>query len=148
MALKLKPTKCRSLSLSGGSPIPIEFVIDDDSVPTVENESHKFLGSLITFRNTSADIFDYLSNKIQIALENVESSLIRSEYKIQLYVRFVLPSLRFHLTVNDLCSTHLDALDRLSNRFIKNGLASLIQAALPLSLCLMVLISSLSPICI
>jgi hypothetical protein len=119
MALKLKPTKCRSLSLSGGSPKSIEFAIEEDSVPTVENESHKFLGSLITFRNTSADIFDYLSNKIQTALENVDSSLIRAEYKIQVYVRYVLPSLRFHLTVNDLCSTHLDTLDKISNRFIK-----------------------------
>ena len=119
MSLKLKPSKCRSLSLSAGSPTSVLFQIDGAEVPTVEDESHKFLGSLITFRNKSSDIFEYLSTKISTALENINSSVIRPEYKIQVYMRYFLPSLRYHLTVNDLCASHLQALDAMCNRYLK-----------------------------
>ena len=36
-----------------------------------------------------------------------------------MYTRYFLPSLRYHLTVNDLCSSHLKALDALCNRHLK-----------------------------
>ena len=119
MSLKLKPEKCRSLSLSSGSPSSILFQIDGVDVSTIENDSHKFLGSLITFRNKSSDILEYLNSKISSALENISSSVIRPEYKIQVYTRYFLPSLRYHLTVNELCSSHLKTLDALCNRYLK-----------------------------
>ena len=119
MGMKLKPSKCRSLSLSSGSAKSIPFHIDGDEIPTLDKESHKFLGSLITFKNSSADIFNYLYQMIETSLENVASSLIRNEYKLKIYIRYFLPSLRYHLTVNDMCSSHLSQLDALTNRYLK-----------------------------
>jgi len=37
MGLKLKPSKCRSFSLSSGKPTNIEFQIGDDIVPSIED---------------------------------------------------------------------------------------------------------------
>ena len=45
--------------------------------------------------------------------------MVRPEYKIQAYIRYFLPSLRYHLTVNDLCASHLQALDAMCNRYLK-----------------------------
>ncbi len=119
MGLKLKPSKCRSLSIVSGKPTAVEFNLDESKIPTLEKEPHKFLGSLITFNNTASDIFTYLHDIIKSGLENIDKSLIRNEYKLKIYCDYFLPSLRFHLTVNDTTSTHLQQLDALADRFIK-----------------------------
>ena len=119
MGLKIKPAKCRSLSLSRGSSVANVFTVEKEEIPTLDNEAHKFLGSLITFNNTSSDVADYLSDKIQTSLVNIDSCLVRNEYKLQVYVRYLLPALRYDLTVNDVCSSHLAKMDALTNRFLK-----------------------------
>ena len=119
MGLKLKPSKCRSLSIVSGKPTSINFQLNDSNIPTLEEEPHKFLGSLITFNNTATDIYNYLESKIKSGLENIDKSLIRNEFKLKVYSDYYLPSLRFHLTVNDTSATHLKQLDALTDRYIK-----------------------------
>ena len=119
MGLKLKPSKCRSLSIVSGKPTPVKFQLEEDIIPTLEEEPHKFLGSLVSFDNSSSDVYNYLENKIKTGLENIDKSLVRNEYKLKIYSEYFLPSLRFHLTVNDTCSTHLQRLDALTDRFVK-----------------------------
>ena len=84
MGLKLKPSKCVSLSLTAGSPTDIPFKIGNNTLPTLFKEPHKFLGSLITVNNTEKDIYDYIHEKIENALNNIDKSLIRNEYKLRL----------------------------------------------------------------
>ena len=64
-------------------------------------------------------MFHYLQDIIEKGLENIEKSLVRNEYKLRIYAQYFLPSLRFHLTVNDVCSTHLHSLNSLTDRYIK-----------------------------
>ena len=49
MGLKLKPIKCRSLSIKSGKPTKIDFYINKERVKTVDEDPQKFLGSLVTF---------------------------------------------------------------------------------------------------
>ena len=50
----------------------------------------------------------YISTKqIAVILRNIESGLIRSEYKLRIYDRYVLPAIRFKLTVHELTATNL-----------------------------------------
>ena len=119
MGLKLKPVKCRSLSISSGKPTAVKFNLDDSIIPTLDEESHKFLGSLVTFKNTNLDVFQYLEKKLRSGLENIEKGLIRNEFKLKVYAEYFLPSIRFHLTVNDTSMSHLQQLDALTDRYLK-----------------------------
>ena len=82
-------------------------------------KDHKFLGSLITLHIKDYDIFVYIWDMIKEGLSNIENTHIRNEYKLKIYSRYFLPSLRFHLTVNDMSQCHLDELDSITSRTIK-----------------------------
>ena len=119
MGLKLKPSKCRSLSVCGGTATSVPFYLSDDEISTLDQDPHMFLGSLITFRNKPAEVYDYIHEKLSSGLDRIDKSLIRNEHKLRVYADYLLPSLRFHLTVNDMCISHLNNLDTLVNRFLK-----------------------------
>ena len=119
MGLTLKPVKCRSLSIQAGRPTDIPFTIGANVVPTLFESEHKFLGSLVTAKNTDLDVFNYIKDKLTLGLHNIDKSLVRNEYKLRIYSKYFLPSLRFHLTVNDLAKTHLDKLDAIARRSLK-----------------------------
>ena len=123
LGLKLKSSKCRSLSISRGKALNIPFKLGSDIISSVEDESHKFLGSLITFRNKEGDVFDYyLLKLISKGLTNIDSSPIRSEFKLRIFNSYFMPGIRFHLAVNDVCASHLDRLDDVVKRYVKQWL--------------------------
>ena len=45
--------------------------------------------------------------------------MVRNEYKLWMYINYLLPSKRFLLTVHTLTATHLKQLDTLTDKFIK-----------------------------
>ena len=55
-------------------------------------------------------------------LENLDKCLIRGEYKVAIYSRYLLPSLRFHMSVHSIHQTQLDKLDHLARQFLKSWL--------------------------
>ena len=78
---------------------------------------HKFLCShahpVTTFHTT---------DKLKEKLVNVDNAKCRSEFKLAVYDRYALPSLRYHLSVHTLHKTHLDSLGMLAKSFIKKWL--------------------------
>ena len=122
MGLKLKPSKCRSLSIVSGSSCDIPFSIDGIEVETLKTEHHKFLGSTITYSGKQRDIFEVISEHFSSRLDNIDSLLIRNEFKVKIYRDYLLPASRFILTVHTLSSTNLDRLDSLSRKYLKSWL--------------------------
>ena len=120
MGLVLKPSKCRSLSITSGKPSNNTFTLknpdNDDLIhlKTLEDDPFKFLGCTITFRNTAADNFKVLNDMLNGKLENLNNCLVRGEYKVAIYSRYLLPSLRFHMSVHNIHQTQLDKLDHLA----------------------------------
>ena len=49
-------------------------------------------------------------------------SKVRGEYKVAVYNRFLVPSLRYHLTVHNVHKTHLEQLDMAAQRYLKQWL--------------------------
>ena len=47
---------------------------------------------------------------------------MRGEFKVAIYTRYLLPSLRFHLSVHSIHKTHLDKLDHTAKMFLKKWL--------------------------
>ena len=119
MGLQLKPSKCRSLSLLSGRPTAVNFTIAGNHVKTLDEDPQKFLGSLVTFSGKTSEIFTMIKDKLNTKLSNIDNCLVRNEYKVNIYSKYFLPSIRFILTVHDLHKTHLTELDTLSDKYLK-----------------------------
>ena len=122
MGLTLKPTKCRSLSICAGSPKEIDFKIDDSVVQSVKQSPQRFLGSHITFKQKTSDAFDLIAYELDTKLNRINNTLVRNEYKLAIYTRYLQPSIRFLLTVHILGKSHLDTLDIAADKFVKKWL--------------------------
>ena len=131
MGLMLKPSKCRSLSITSGKPTNNTFSLWDYTdnnnhqliqLKTLEEEPLKFLGSRITFKNNASDHFQVLQELLEEKLSNLEKCSVRGEYKVKIYSRYIMPSLRFHFSVHNIHQTHLDKLDHLARRYLKTWL--------------------------
>jgi hypothetical protein len=125
MNLKLKPVKCKSLSIVSGKPTPIEFSLGENNVSSIKDDPHKFLGSHLSFSGKQEDVFDHVKEHFCTRLERIDKLLVRGEFKVKIYKNYLLPSCRFILTVHDLTKTHLLALDSIVHKYIKSwsGLA-------------------------
>ena len=86
---------------------------------TLEDDPHKFLGTTVSFHNNLKDHLIVLREKLSSKLNNLDKILVRPEYKLAVYTRYVLPALRYHLTVHTVHKTHLDELDLLAQSFLK-----------------------------
>ena len=122
MSLKLKPTKCRSISISSGTSSEVFFKINDNVVPTVKSKPEKFLGTFITFYGKTSETFNLIESKIKSILSNIDNTEIRPEYKLQIWTRYAIPSLRYIMTVHSLTDTQLQQLDSLHHRYLKSWL--------------------------
>ena len=73
-------------------------------------EPHKFPGQTATFKNIAKDHSEFLYKILERKLENLNGVDVRSEYKIATYDRYLLPSMRYHLSIHNIHQTHLDLL--------------------------------------
>ena len=74
---------------------------------------------MLFFSGKSQDCFNLLEKIIKEKLDNLESTAVRSEFKIEIYQMYILPSIRFLLTIHDIPKTHLSKLDALADRYLK-----------------------------
>mgnify|MGYP003407069818 CR=1 FL=1 len=120
LGLKLKPTKCNSLSIASGKPTNIQFALGDTPIPSIQENPIKFLGAFISYDGKPQETYNYLASQLKTKLSNIDKSPIRNEFKIRIYKDYLLPSLRFSLTIQDLHTTHLSALDKITSKYLKS----------------------------
>ena len=119
MGMMLKPSKCRSFTLKAGRPEKENFKISEHPVPSIADEEQKFLGRVLFFSGKSSECFELLQQNIKERLENLEKTAIRPEFKVEIYHIYILPSIRFLLTVHDIPYTHLYKLDTMADQYLK-----------------------------
>ena len=78
MGLKLKPSKCRSFSVSGGKPKDVPFYIEDYRIPSIKGEEQKFLGKLLFFKGKPEETFTMFKNIISEGIENIEKAEVKN----------------------------------------------------------------------
>ena len=100
MGMKLKPSKCRSFSISAGKATDTPFHIGDHRIPSIKDEEQKFLGKLLFFSGKSDDTLKLIYDTLKEALDRIEASFVRSEYKLWMLKHYLIPSKRFLLTVH------------------------------------------------
>ena len=119
MGMRLKPSKCRHLSITSGKSTDSAFYIGDNRIPSIRDEEQKFLGRVLHFSGKSEETLNLIKDILKAALENIEASMVRSEYKLWILKHYLLPSKRFLLTVHTLPTTHLKTLDTFVDKFTK-----------------------------
>ena len=119
MGMKLKLSKCRSFSLSSGKPKDVPYHIGDSRVPSIRDEEQKFLGKLLFFDGKPHETFNLIRDTFIEGITNIDKALVRNEYKLWIYVNYLLPSKRFLLTIHTLTKTQLNKLDTLTDKAIK-----------------------------
>ena len=119
MGMKLKPSKCRSFSLSAGKPEAVPFKIGENEVPSIRDEEQKFLGKVLFFSGKPEETFNLIRDTFVKGIENIEKAFVRNEYKLWIYNNYLLPSKRFLLTVHTLTQTQLQTLDTLTDKALK-----------------------------
>ena len=129
MGFSFKSSKCRSLSIRTGKVANVSFVMtnsEDNSVKThietVHKRPHKFLGSQITYSNSPKEFFKHFHDVLKKKLENINNAKVRGEHKLAVFEKYALPSMRFHLSIHDLHETHLNQLDNMTRKYIKQWL--------------------------
>ena len=81
MGLTLKPKKCRTLSVVSGKASDVKFTLSDTvtntkvTLKTLVEEPHKFLGQILTFKNSSSDHFDFLKKILENKVKNLEAKI-------------------------------------------------------------------------
>ena len=119
MGMRLKPVKCRHFSISGGQSLDIPFHIGTNRISSIKDEEQKFLGRLLFFSGKNDETFQLIKDTLKQALENIEASLVRKEYKLWILKHYLIPSKRFLLTVHTLPMTHLKTLDTFVDSWTK-----------------------------
>ena len=120
MGMRLKPSKCRTFSISSGSPSSTtSFFIGQDKIPTIAEEEQKFLGKVLFFTGKSEETFSLVKDAFTKQLDNIDKLAVRNEYKMWIYSNYFLPANRFLLTVHDITETHLKKLDTLTDKYVK-----------------------------
>ena len=88
----------------------------------MKQSPQRFLGSHITFKQKTSDAFDLIAYELDTKLNRINNTLVRNEYKLAIYTRYLQPSIRFLLTVHTLGKSHLDTLDIAADKFVKKWL--------------------------
>jgi len=117
--LTLKPQKCVSLSICSGVFKPVEFSIGQSKIPTANKVGLRILGSHFSPLGKSSETVAVIMKKLVVALERVDSAKIRDEYRVRIANEYVIPAMRFILTVHDLPQTRVQELHTTYHRFIK-----------------------------
>ena len=123
MGLKLKPQKCRSLSIKAGKSVEEVFFLGVDGVLSIlRDKYHKFLGGFYTFNFSVASVATVIKERMGDQLKSLDSSLVRNEYKVQMYFEYLLGSWRFMLSIHDLSKCQIADLESLTHSYLKRWL--------------------------
>ena len=123
MGLKLKPRKCKSLSIKAGKSVEVGFMLGDSEIGSILRDAyHKFLGGIYSFSCSSSVVVSVVREKIVAQLKNIDELLVRNEFKVRIYTEYFLGSLRFLFSVHDLNKAQLQALEALTHSYLKKWL--------------------------
>ena len=123
MGLKLKPRKCRSLSVRAGRSEEVAFSLGEAEIASILHDKyHKFLGGFYTYDFSTASVAGIIKERMEDQLKNIDSLLVRNEYKVRIYTEYFLGSYRFLFSVHDLGKGQIKELNDLTHSYLKDWL--------------------------
>ena len=125
ICLHVRPDKCYSLIYDGRATKNNPIISVGGCITTnIKKKPTTFLGSIIAGSSGSRKKASNakFSEDFTSCLERLDSSLIRGEYKVWIYRRYLIPSLHYELSVNGTSVSVTRKLNSLATRYIKKWL--------------------------
>ena len=82
MGMKLKPSKCHSLSLSKGRPKAVLVNIGESEISSKRDEEQKFLGKLLFFKGKSEATFNLIKDTFTEGIASIEKAMVKNKFKL------------------------------------------------------------------
>ena len=96
------------------------FYIGDSEISSIQDEEQKFVGKLLFFKGKPEETFNLVKDTFVKGIEKIGEAMVRNEFKLWMYTKYLLPSKRFLLTIHTLTDTQLKSLDTLTDKAIKS----------------------------
>ena len=120
-AMKIKPSKCRSLSLLKGNCKEIKFSISGNEIPTIREKSVKSLGRCFSLPLPDRHRLQDLRKQLQNGLRSIDKCDLTNKYKIWCIYFGLIPKLAWPLQIYEVSLTKVETMERLISKSIKKN---------------------------
>ena len=119
--LKLNLQKCVSIFINKGKPKKKSFELLEGNTRPISEAPTKFLGKVLgqNKRETLKYSSNHLKEKLLKTIQSINQRPIRGEMKVWLLKNYVMPSLHFHLAVNQVKQTTIQMLEDIIAKTMK-----------------------------
>ena len=121
-AMKIKPSKCQSLSLLKGNCKEIKFSVDGNEIPTICKKSVKSLGHCYSLPLTDQHHWQDLKKQLQDGLHSIDKCDLMNKDKI--WCIYLFPKLTWPMQIYEASLTKVETMERLISKFIKKMVGS------------------------
>ena len=118
-ALKIKPSKCRSLSLMKGICKNMNFAVDGNSIPTILEKGVKSLGRCYSLPLTDRHRWKEIKKQLNDGLRSIDDSGILDKDKVWCTYFGLIPRILWPLQVYEISLTQVEAMERVVSKYIK-----------------------------
>ena len=117
-AMKIKPSKCRGLSLLKGNCKEIKFSVSGNEIPTIREKSVKSLGRYYSLPLTDRHRWQDLRKQLQNGLGSIDKCDLTNKDKIWCIYFGLIPKLAWPLQIYEVSLTKMETMERLISKFI------------------------------
>ena len=120
--MKMKPSKCRSVSISKGKLVEETFDIDVEVIPSIVEKPVKSLGRW--YNSTLSDWEQVLELRefIVRVFSTINKTFLPGKLKLWCLQVGLLPRVRWPLTVYDVAISEVEKFERVMNQVVRNWL--------------------------
>jgi hypothetical protein len=120
--MKFKTKKSRSLVLKKGKLVHAHFMLCGEEIPTIQEQPVKSLGRWYTEELRDTKRVQEVSKQIGEGLDAIDSCGLPGKLKLWCLQFGLMPRIMWPLTVYEVAISHVEAMERKMNRFVKKWL--------------------------
>ena len=117
-AMKIKPSKCRCLSLLKANSKEIKFSVCGNEIPTIQEKSAKGLGRCYSLPLTDRHRWQDLRKQLQNGVRSIDECDLMNQDKIWCIHFGLIPKLTWPLKIYEVSLTKVETMERLISKFI------------------------------
>ena len=119
---EVKTKKSRSLVLKSGKLTDVHFMLCGEEIPTIQEQPVKSLGRWYTEDLKDTKRVQETSRQINEGLESIDSCGLPGKLKLWCLQYGLMPRIMWPLTVYEVALTHVEAMERSINKYVKKWL--------------------------
>ena len=123
-AMKIKPSKYRSLSLLKGNCKEMKFSLDENEIPTICEKNVKSLCHCYSLPLTDRHRWQDLRKQLQNGLRSIDKCDLMNKDKIWCIYFGLIPKLAWPLQIYEVSLTKVETMERLISKSIKKMVGS------------------------